>query len=198
MSESNVPAKRKDDLKDRIESYYLNEAKLSAEDKEICERIQLAYALLSHHKIKKVAITKYLSVLKSKGKEVSENTAYRDFNLAEDIFVPLQKYSKEFLRLMVIESAQKDIQRLESKMAKCNDDKLYISLMAQKDRCRETIVKAGGLMQNDANIPDFSKVQPVDIQVNISDRDMKILEKITKFGTMDLNDFVEDAEILEE
>lgn len=195
----NLPARKtKDDFKDRVERYYLNEGKLSAEDKKICERIELAYAMLSHHKIKKLAVTKYLAVMKQKGNEISMPTAYNDFRLAEEIFVPLQKYSKEFLRLMIIESAQADIKRLESKLAKCNDDRQYTTLMAQKDRCRETIIKAGGLMQDDSRIPDFDKVQPIDIQVNISERDMKLLEKITKVGSMDLSEIfeIDDAEIL--
>ena len=201
MSKETPALRQKDDLFDRIQRYYLNEGKLSAEEKKISERLELAYALLSHHKVKKVAISKYLAVQKAKGEEISSVTAYRDFSMAEEVFVPLQKYTKEFLRLVIIESAQNDIRRLESKLVKCTDNKMYISLMAQKDRCRETIIKAGGLMLNDANIPDFSKVQMPDIQVNVSTSVIRLLTKMTKNGIIDTSELrtdFEEAQIVED
>jgi hypothetical protein len=201
MSETTPILRQKDDLEDRIERYYLDNGKLTNEERKISERLELAFALLSHHKVKKIAITKYLATQKAKGDEISLVTAYNDMKLAEKIFVPLQKYSKEFLRLMVIESAQNDIKRLESKIATCKDNKLYISLMAQKDRCRETIIKAGGLMLNDANIPDFSKVQPPDIQINLPPQTISILTKMLKAGVFDTTELrtdFDEAEIVSE
>lgn len=201
MSENTPAVKRSDDLMDRIERYYLNAGTLSKSEKDIAERMELAFSLLSHHKVKKVAMTKYIAILKQKGKEISLVTAYGDFSNAEKIFVPLQKYSKEFLRLMIIESAQNDIRRLESKIATCKDEKMYVQLMNQKDRCRETIIKAGGLMINDAAIPDFSKVQMPDLQVNVSPNVERLLSKLMSSGIIDTSELRKDfdeSEIVEE
>lgn len=190
--------RQKDDLLDKIERYYLNEGKLTDNEKAYSERLSLAFSLLLEHKVKKLAIQKYLAVQKEAGNPISDVTAYRDFSLAEKVFVPLQKYNKEFLRLMIINSAQADIDEIELKLKTCKDNKMYIALMDQKDKCRQTIIKAGGLMMNDANIPDFSNVQPPDIQINVSPKVEQLLAKLVKFGMVDTSDLKKDYSDFEE
>lgn len=189
-----------DDTFDKIEKYYRSSGGLLPKEKEICERWELSFALLSHHKNKKVAVSKYITALKSKGTEVSVATAYRDLANAERLFVPLKKYSKEFLRLILIESALRDIKKAEQLAAKTKDPKLWAEIMKTKDKAELRIIKASGLDVDDPNLPDFSKLQFSQINIDIDPSMKTMFQTLLKNGTVDVtqlfNTFT-DATILD-
>lgn len=190
-----------DDTFDKIEKYYRSSGKLSAKESEICERWELAFAFLCHHRNKKIAVNKYIAALTAKGQVVSPATAYRDFESAQNLFVPLKKYSKEFLRLILIESAMRDIKNCEERARKTNDVKLWAEIMKVKDKAEMRIIKSAGLDIDDPNMPDFSKLAIADININIDPQMKSMFDTLLKRGNVDVTQLfktVTDAVIVED
>lgn len=182
----------KDDTYDRIEKYYLHQGELSGKDIEICERLELAFALLCQHKNRKSSISKYISVLAQKGSSLSESQAYRDFSISERIFTPLRKYNKEFVRLVIIESAMKDIKEAERKASKTNDVKLWAEIMKIKDKAEKRMIAASGILNEDPNLPDFSKIQPSAFTINVDAKIQNIFNKMITKGTVDITEIFKE------
>jgi len=182
----------KDDTYDRIEKYYLNQGQLSAKDYEICERLELAFALFCQHKNRKSSIAKYISVLSAKGYPLSESQAYRDFAVSERIFTPLRKYNKEFVRLVIIESAMKDIKEAERKASGTKDVKLWAEIMKIKDKAEKRMIAASGILNEDPNLPDFSKIQPSAFTINVDAKIQNIFNKMITKGTVDITEIFKE------
>lgn len=180
----------RDELFDRIEKYYrtAGTGRLSPKEEETCERWELAFAIFSAQKNKKVAITKYLSVLKSKGIQLSMQMAYRDFLYAEKIFAPLQQYSKDFLKMVIIESALKDVKKAEKLAEKQTDPKMWADIMKVKDKAEKRIIEASGLNVTDPNLPDFSKLQLNQININVDQNTISMFKRIMQRGTIDITE----------
>lgn len=190
---------RLDTLKDRIEAYYLDNAILEAKDLEICQRLELVFSLYCHHRSKKETITKFLKLLEEKGKPISEVQAYRDLRTAEEIFTPLNKYQKEFLRLTIIQSALADIKRIEARMRSAKSNSEFVALLQTKDKREQRIVEASGLAIDDPNLPDFSKLIPHVFKIELPPQTIRVIKSISQSGVVDLTqiDFT-DADIIEE
>ena len=194
-----------DDTFDRIEKYYRQAGKLSPKETEICARWKLAFAIYAKQKNKKVAITKYLATLKSAGVELSEAQAYRDFTAAEKIFVPIHKYTKDFLKMVIIESALKDVKKAEAKAAEAKDDpKGWAMCMEIKNKAEKRIIDASGLSLNDPDLPDFGKLQANVFNINMDKQTMNMLQRMMQRGSIDITevykqmqDGVEDADVIE-
>jgi hypothetical protein len=183
----NLALENTDNTFDRIEKYYQSSGKLSEKDKEICERWELAFSLFSAQKEKKVAITKYLKILSQKGINISIAQAHRDFSSAEKIFTPIAKYSKEFIRLVVIESAFRDMKRCESMLAKKDIDvKAWSEIMKVKDKAEKRIIEASGLTVNDPQLPDFSKLIPSTFNINVDPKALNMMKTFIAKGTVDI------------
>lgn len=187
-------------LFDKIERFYKEDGKLSQVEQEICQRWELAFSLLQKHRSKAVAISKYIRVLDKQGIKLAKNTAYSDFKKAEEIFTPITKVSKELQRLIIMESIDKDITKLKVKQRKEDiTNSLYIQLQDQINKLYDLRIKAGGLHQDDPNIPDFSQLQMPNIQVNVSPKVESMLKRMMANGAIDTTEltkrFTEDAEI---
>jgi hypothetical protein len=198
---SNELIDQRDLLFDKIEKYYKGEVNLSDNESLICERWELAFALLQKHRSKSIAIQKYLKLLESRGTPISKNTAYIDFKKAELIFTPINKVSKDLQRLIIIESIDRDIAALKKKQQKGDiSEKSYLAFQVEINKLYDLRIKAGGLHQEDPNVPDFSLVQMPDIQVNISPKLEQILRKLTINGAVDTTEIfrnlTEEAEII--
>lgn len=189
-----------DDTFDKIEQYYRSSGKLSDKEHELCSRWELAFALLCEHRNKKIAVTKYISAQSTKGLELSVATAYRDFENAQNLFVPLKKYSKEFLRLILIESSIRDVKECERMLKKSRNIKDWSEIMKAKDKAELRIIKSAGLDVDDPNMPDFSKLALADININIDPQMKSMFTKLLKRGTVDVTQLfysVSDATIVD-
>lgn len=194
-----------DDTFDRIEKYYRQDGKLSPKETEICARWELAFAIYSAQKNKKVAVIKYVAVLKGKGIELSPAQAYRDFTAAEKLFTPLQKYTKDFIKMVIIESALKDVRKAESMAAKTTNPKDWASIMEIKNKAEKRIIDASGLSLNDPDLPDFGKLQANVFKINMDKQTMSMLQRMMQRGSVDITevykqmqDGTEDATIVED
>lgn len=173
---------------DRIEKYYKNSARLSEKDREICERWELGFALLLEHKNRKVAVSKLIALQKTKGKSLSTNQAYEDISNAENLFAPLRKYTKEFIRLVVIESALKDVRKAEAMAAKENDVKLWAEIMKVKDKAEKRIIEASGINLQDPNIPDFSKLEMNQFNIQLDPSIVNMMKHFISRGIVDVTE----------
>jgi hypothetical protein len=187
-------------LFDKIERFYKEDGKLTPVEQEICQRWELAFSLLQKHRSKSIAISKYIRILDKQGINISKNTAYSDFKKSEEIFTPITKVSKDLQRLIIIESIDKDITKLKLKQRKEDiPNSLYIQLQDQINKLYDLRIKAGGLHQDDPNIPDFSQLQMPNIQVNVSPKVESMLKRMMANGAIDTTEltkrFTEDAEI---
>lgn len=190
------------DLFDRIQRYYESNDSLSPKELEMAERWELAFALISKHRSKKMAVVQYQKILARKGTPISQAQAYRDMNSAQTVFVPLQSYTKEFLRLVVIESSTRDIKRAEKKARSAKSIKDWKDAMVIKDKAETRLMKAAGIDDQNPDLPDFSVLEAPPIQSNFPPELMEALAAITKKGVVDVTDFMQqsadDAEIMED
>ena len=192
------------DLFDRIQDYYLHGSELNETDKEICERWEAAFALLCESKTKREAIIKH-----HKTANVAESMAYIDMRNAELIFAPLKKYTKEFLRLITIESARQDIARCEEmykKLPKKADVYKWRVVMQEKDRAEQRLIKAAGLDRSDSEMPDMSKLKPNTYNVVLPKQQTRMLDGLLEKGDLDITklyeslsgDNISDAHIIDD
>lgn len=180
------------DLFDKIESYYRGSNALSAKESEICERWELAFALLLQHRNKKIAVSKFQALQLAKGSSLSLAQSYKDFAAAEKLFLPLKKYSKEFLRLVIIESAMRDIKEADEKAKLAKDAKSWSMIKEIKHRAELRIVKAAGLELEDPNIPDFSKLQFNQVNINVDSRVQSMFSTLLAKGVIDVSTIYEN------
>ena len=189
-----------DDLIDRLNNYYNSGKKLQPGEIKICERLEAAFALLCESRNRAVAVDKH-----QKTQHISRAQAYLDMANAERLFAPLRKYSKDFLRLITIESARRDIERCEARLdafemdaKKRKDVYHWRVLMQEKSRAEERLIKAAGLDRADQDLPDPSKYKQHLIQINASPEAIAAIQKAMEPGVVDLDDYVQDVEIIEE
>ena len=175
------------DAFERIEQYYHNDAVLTPKEKEIAERYELAFALLQRHRSKKIVVSKMISLEKSKGRSLSPAQVYRDIKAAEKLFVPIVKYSKELMRHVLIESSQNDLKRIEKRLGQTDlGDKAFVALMSVKDRVIKTLVEITGIGDENADLPDFSKLEVHQYNIGLPEPAMAMFEKLMQKGVVDI------------
>jgi hypothetical protein len=185
-----------DDLFDKIQKYYHESGKLSDKEREICMRYERAFALLCENKIRSVAIQKYIATFDP---PISLPLAYKDFKAAEDIFAPMQKYTKDFLRMVIIESAMRDIAECERKLNPEDGSEINVKdfgiIQAVKDKAEKRIISASGLKDEDVEKFDFAKLQAHIYQINVPKEVEKGFGKMLKKGVVDASElYAEMAE----
>lgn len=168
---------------DRIERFYLNGHELDEKDREICTRLESAYALLCVHRIKKVALDKHV---KTSG--VSFSTARSDMITAEKIFAPLSKYTKEFIRLIVIETSLKTLKTCKKKELAATSISQWEKVMNIADKAQKRMIEASGLHLDDPNQIDPEKFQQHVIQTTSPEPFKRMIKKLTLTGTADLSE----------
>lgn len=173
-----------------IERYYKNQGKLTKREQELVERWETAWSLLRANRNKIVAQKKYKSLMLNKGIVLSDNDVYKDFRYCVELFAPISTHTKDFLRLVLTDSAMKRIEINERRARrlyeenKVSDYERLVKLI-QKDE--ELIMKINGLDSSDPEMPDFTKVQMTQINVNIDSVNNTIFKKILEQGSFDLN-----------
>lgn len=181
-----------DDTFGKIERYYHSTGTLTPKEKEICERWELVFALFLEHRNRKVTISKYIALQKTKGNEVSLAQAYRDLKAAEKLFTPMTNYSKEFLRLILIESALKDIKECDRRARKSKTTREWTMIMQIKEKNAKIIIEAKGLNMNDGHLPDFSKLHMKSFEINVAPHVLNVFERL-KGGAIDVTKMVIDS-----
>jgi hypothetical protein len=180
----------KDDTFEKIEKYYHQKGKLTEKELEICSRWELVFTIFFKQKERKITISKYMAILNRKGTPQSIAQCYSDLRNAEKLFTPLQKYSKEFVRLVIIESAMRDVKRCESMIReqKNIDIKSWSEIMKVKDKAEKRIIDAAGLMVNDPQLPDFSKLVPSTFNINLDPKAFEMMKTFISKGNVDVTE----------
>lgn len=181
------------ELFDKIESYYLNNANLSAKELEIAERWELGFALLLEHRSKKVAVSKLVKIKTCSGKKLSIAQAYKDISSAERLFAPIKQYSSEFLRLVLLESAFKDVKSAEKWASKSKSLKDWATAMEIKNKAEYRIIQVSGINDIDANLPDFSKLQPSQYNIDLPQELINLFLKTATKGTIDITELMKST-----
>lgn len=173
-----------------IERYYKNQGRLTKREQELVERWETAWSLLRANRNKIVAQKKYKSLMLSRGIVLSDNDIYRDFRYCVQLFAPISTHTKDFLRLVLTDAAMKRNEINERRARKCYEegritDYERLVKLIQKDE--ELIMKINGLDSTDPEMPDFSKVEMTQINVNIDSNNANLFKKILSLGSFDLN-----------
>jgi hypothetical protein len=189
---------RNEDHFANIERYYKNASKLSKKDQEFCERWETAFALLRTQKNKVVAKKKYKAVMLKRGFVLSDNDVFRDFINAVNMFAPMSVHTKEFIRMTLTESimARMELQHKRAIQAyEANDFTNYEKMIKLIQKDEEILIKTNGLDTTDPDMPDFSKVEMTQINVNINSENSKIFQRILGQGAFDMNEITDADEI---
>lgn len=180
-----------------IERYYKNQGKLTKREQELVERWETAWSLLRANRNKIVAQKKYKSLMLNKGIVLSDNDVYKDFRYCVELFAPISTHTKDFLRLVLTDSAMKRIEINERRARKLFEENKvsdYERLVKLIQKDEELIMKINGLDTSDPEMPDFSKVQMTQINVNIDSTNNTIFKKILELGSFDLNNIMYESE----
>lgn len=181
------------ELFDKVHNYYMQDYELQPKELEIAERWELAFALLCEHRQKKVAATYLIRICKKKGKGISIAQAYKDIQSAEKVFAPIKQYSREFLKLTIIESAVRDIKHAESRARKASTTKDWATCMHVKDKAASRLILVSGINDDLADIPDFTKLEPHQYDIGIPDDLLLMLQKISGKGVIDATELINMA-----
>ena len=152
----------------------------------------MSFALLSEHRSRKVAVNKLIAVCERKGNKISQAQAYRDISSAERIFAPLKQYSKEFLRLVIIESAIRDIKECDRKSKKEISIKDWGILKGIKDKAESRIIEVSGLKDVDVETPDFGKLNPSEYNIVLPDGYSELFKKVIQKGVVDVTTIIQN------
>jgi hypothetical protein len=188
---------RKTNTLDRIEAFYRHGEVLTSYEQKRCKRLELAFSLFLHHRSRKVAVSKYLSLCQSdvEFEEISISQAYRDMSQSEKLFAPIHQYKKEFIRLTIVESAVKDIKAIEKKLGEKDISlKNWSDLMSLKNQVEKRLIDSTGLNLNDPDLPDFSAIKPPEYKVVIPEEVTKMIMNLSKSGVIDVSEMLKDAE----
>lgn len=187
---------------EQIELYYRQDSSLSDKDQEVAARWELAFSLLQVHRSKKVAVSKLIALEKRAGRALSVAQAYRDMEKAEKLFVPLLSYSKEIMRHVLIESCNKELKEVSSRITRSKDNSEFIKLSLVKDKIENRLIQLTGLADDLVDMPDFSKLEPhkyvLELDPNVVDKLSALFNK----GVVDITSLMqsnsEDAQIVED
>ncbi len=188
----------------KIREHILEGSPLTEKQTELFERYKSVFRLLSKHKIKSVVVKK----LKALDATRERSSILRDIKAAEKLFCEVEKYEKEFLRMMVVEDAMQDIQMYKKliktelkKGAKTNYNVVEI-LQKLKADATKNLINSAGLKETDMEMPNFAKLENHTYQINIDSTTqnlMQLLEQNMRGGAFDLtrvfNDQILDLEI---
>ena len=173
-----------------IERYYKNQGRLTKREQELVERWETAWSLLRANRNKIIAQKKYKSLMLSRGIVLSDNDVYRDFRYCVQLFAPISTHTKDFLRLVLTDAAMKRNELNERRARKCYEEgriQDYERLVKLIQKDEELIMKINGLDSTDPEMPDFSKVEMTQINVNIDSNNANLFKKILSLGSFDLN-----------
>lgn len=195
--------KVRDQLLDRLERYYKEDAQLSETDLAICSRYELAFGFMQKAGSRKAAISKYIKALEKQNITITKNTAYQDFKNAETLMLPLHKTSKDLHRIVTIELIDRDIAKIKQRQNKDDiTDSSFNNYQERLEKLYALRIKATGIEHDDSNMPDFSNLQPPQLEINLSDKTIQFFQKFMQSGVVDTTEmmkaFTEEAEIIEE
>lgn len=181
-----------------IEKYYKSAGKLTKKQQELCNRWETAFALLRHQKNKVVAKKKYKALMLKQGIILSDNDVFRDFINAVNLFAPMSVHTKEFIRMTLTESIMQRMELQHKRAIKayeCNDFASYEKMIKLIQKDEEILIKTNGIDSTDPDMPDFSKVEMTQINVNIDSNNSRIFSKILGQGAFDMNEIIDADEI---
>jgi hypothetical protein len=196
-----------------IERYYKHGHRLTKKQQELCDRYQIAFMILKHNKNTTIAKKKYKNLMLTNGVILSDNDVYRDFKNAIDLLAPMNSMSNDFIRMTLTEGALRRIEMNQRRAAyyfnsetekdengktriinKTKDLVSYEKLMKLIQKDEEFVMKINALDSTDPEMPNFSKMEMNQININIDSNSSELLKKIMQKGSFDFND-IEDATI---
>lgn len=191
-------ARKSDDQIDRLQRYYLESIELNPKEQQMCDRYETIFALYLHHKNRKETISKYIALMEKKGISVATQSAYRDLQNAEKLFAPIRQYNKEFLKIMLIESAMADLKRIDQQLKKPKNPSEFAALLNTKDRVERRIIDLSGLNRDDSQLPDFANLLPHQFNIEVPQQLVDLFLNFSKSGVSDLTGInIEDVDFEE-
>lgn len=163
-----------------IQDYFggkVSEEELSNEQETYLKMVQLAYGQMMEVKSRK-----YIVNCLKETYLISQSYAYKIIREAQVIFSDVYKINKDINRHIAIEMA-KQTYRMAKKKGNTYD----------MGRAAMAFIKAAGLDKEDADLPDFSKLQASLLVAVLPDGLEESIANILKGGVVDLNK-VEDIE----
>lgn len=155
---------------------------LTPKQEEIHERLLTAHALLLKKGTRAATITKMVKRFK-----ISDRQAVRDLNDAIELFGDINKAKKEGLRFILWEKAMQAYQ----KAMQINDAKAMVSAL-------KVASEVMGLNGDDADIPDFGRIQP-SLNLLVLPPGMEYtIEQMLKQGVVKLNKPLKTIDITHE
>lgn len=191
---SNIERSEKDTTFDRLQKFYHSGTALSEKDVEFCNNLESAYAILSQEKIRSVAVRKFMAI-----HNVPLSTAYRYFKQAEELFAPMEKYHREFVRNMIIETALREIKQCDrllkqtltvdestdKKILKSDDVKKWKAIQDVKHKAQVRLAKAAGIHDVEIEQFDWTKLEPHTYTIGVAPEIQEAFSKLTD-GTIDI------------
>lgn len=156
---------------------------LTPKHQEILQRVKAAYALMidpeNPHTRSEAA-----AVLEEEF-GISERTAYDAVRIALNLYGDVNAAEKKGLRNLVFEYAQTTWRQAKQK----GNEKAMAAAVA-------TMVKIHGLDKEDPEMPEFEKLEPSVVVLNLPEGSMELLQGLLKGGIVNLNTMAdaEDAE----
>ena len=180
-----------------IRNHVVDNEPLDPKHKEVYQRLLVAFTTLRKYQVKSIAVEKQKSEF-----NLSQAQSYRDIMHAEQIWGNIIKYSKDFLRSMIIESALEDMLRYkeiaekaiitretesgEEILPSANDWRIYAINMKLREEARSAAIKAGGIDKDDIEVPDYTNIQPPDIHINVPANLLDKFQGLLKQGVIDI------------
>ena len=163
-------------------------------------RVEKAFNFLIEFRSKPQAVKFLIDSEECAGRSLSRAKAYEDIALAEKIFIPLTRYSKDLLRHAAVEACLSDIERINVRLKKLEEletgdkpkDKTadWVKLMDLKAKYEKQLAEVAQLKEENAELPDFSKFEPHQINIDIPEEVKLTLQRFTR-GAVNISEIME-------
>lgn len=161
---------------DKIVQHYRDESVvLSDKEKEVLSRWETAFTFMRKHR----TVSQTVDLLMRFFPDISKVTAYRDVVNAQRLFGSVMESNKEGLRHLLTEFCMDLIAR-----AKKNGD------MKAENAAIANMIKINGLDREDPDLPDFSKLQPHQYNIQLPPEVLELLLNIVKSGKINISDIM--------
>lgn len=174
-------------------------------------RVEKAFNFLIEFRNKKKAVDLLRESEEAMDRNLSRTQAYDDIALAEKIFIPLTRYSKDLLRHSSVEAILTDIDKINKRLEKLEKDEQgddknrgkdktadWIKLMDLKVKYEKQLGEVAQLREENADLPDFAKFEPHQINIDIPEEVKNTLQRMTR-GAVNISDVMdamaEDIEV---
>lgn len=163
-------------------------------------RVEKAFNFLIEFRSKPQAVKMLIDSEECAGRSLSRAKAYEDIALAEKIFIPLSRYSKDLLRHSAVEACLSDIERINARLKKLEESETgdkgkdktadWVKLMDLKHKFEKNLAEVAQLKEENGELPDFSKFEPHQIHIDVPEAVRITLERFTR-GAVNISEMMD-------